>query len=150
MSGLILLMSRLFHFWCHDSYFLSHIILLMSHLIILMSHFITDNIPCLLVSYLECHVAYSYDVTSQVSCIDNNVYCEDWAKSGECNKNPDYMNIYCPKVWGSFLTARALYAYVNVDLLPISKASQKGSANAKPCGMQVKGRGSQEKEWGKF
>ena len=24
---------------------------------------------------------------------------QDWAKLGECKKNPDYMNIYCSKVY---------------------------------------------------
>ena len=28
-----------------------------------------------------------------------NGYLQDWAKLGECKKNPDYMNIYCSKVY---------------------------------------------------
>ena len=33
-----------------------------------------------------------------VTCEDNSVHCDDWAKSGECKKNADYMNVYCAKV----------------------------------------------------
>ena len=31
-------------------------------------------------------------------CVDNNQHCEDWADMGECDSNPEYMNIYCAKV----------------------------------------------------
>ena len=34
----------------------------------------------------------------RVKCNNNNVECEDWAGQGECNTNPEYMNIYCKKV----------------------------------------------------
>lgn len=34
-------------------------------------------------------------------CEDNNVHCADWAASGECGSNPEYMNIYCAKVRGN-------------------------------------------------
>ena len=30
-------------------------------------------------------------------CVNLNIYCDQWAKSGECGKNIDYMTIYCPK-----------------------------------------------------
>ena len=30
-------------------------------------------------------------------CIDNNVYCEDWANNNECDKNPLWMHVHCKK-----------------------------------------------------
>ena len=31
-------------------------------------------------------------------CDNNNSYCSAWANRGECNINPEYMDIYCRKV----------------------------------------------------
>jgi hypothetical protein len=30
-------------------------------------------------------------------CGNYNRNCEEWARIGECTKNPDYMTIYCPQ-----------------------------------------------------
>jgi hypothetical protein len=38
----------------------------------------------------------AYRPTAEV-CKDNNKWCEDWAKSGECKKNPAYMLENCKK-----------------------------------------------------
>ena len=35
--------------------------------------------------------------TKKYECIDNNKYCEDWSKLGECFINTDYMFKNCRK-----------------------------------------------------
>ena len=34
------------------------------------------------------------------NCVDKNQYCGSWAQTGECQKNPAYMNINCKKACG--------------------------------------------------
>merc|ERR1712039_22801 len=38
--------------------------------------------------------------TPAPGCSDTNQYCEDWAASGECDANPNYMLEYCRKSCG--------------------------------------------------
>ena len=33
-------------------------------------------------------------------CADHDVYCNEWKKNGECDNNPEYMNVYCAKSCG--------------------------------------------------
>jgi len=35
--------------------------------------------------------------TRDTACIDNNANCSEWAKRGECSKNPGYMLVNCKK-----------------------------------------------------
>lgn len=37
---------------------------------------------------------YDY-VASPTKCVDTNKECPNWAKNGECEKNPKYMNVGC-------------------------------------------------------
>lgn len=30
-----------------------------------------------------------------VDCVDRNPFCTYWGQTGECQKNPHYMNLYC-------------------------------------------------------
>jgi hypothetical protein len=34
---------------------------------------------------------------SRIKCLDSDTQCENWAKSGECNKNAQFMLIHCRK-----------------------------------------------------
>merc|ERR1719427_1445714 len=36
-------------------------------------------------------------LVQDVPCVDDNKHCPDWSKSGECEKNPDYMLVNCRK-----------------------------------------------------
>ena len=35
-----------------------------------------------------------------LGCSDNDVKCEEWARTGECKKNPEWMNQNCMKSCG--------------------------------------------------
>ncbi|XP_037093035.1 zinc metalloproteinase nas-4-like [Pollicipes pollicipes] len=47
----------------------------------------------------ECHgvTAPPTPVVGKVECKDGNAYCKDWASSGECAKNPLYMEMHCAR-----------------------------------------------------
>ena len=38
--------------------------------------------------------------STTTNCSDGNKYCGYWAKTGECQKNPDYMRLECRKACG--------------------------------------------------
>ena len=42
--------------------------------------------------------------SKRIPCIDTNEQCPDWASSGECQKNPQYMLIHCRKSCGSCIS----------------------------------------------
>ena len=38
-----------------------------------------------------------FNIRNMSDCVDNHESCEDWAGTGECDNNPDYMLIKCKK-----------------------------------------------------
>ena len=36
-------------------------------------------------------------ILSITVCVDNHHFCADWARRGECTRNPNYMLVYCKK-----------------------------------------------------
>ena len=36
-----------------------------------------------------------FDLRNEDDCTDSNLYCEDWAREGECEKNKLYMRLSC-------------------------------------------------------
>jgi hypothetical protein len=47
--------------------------------------------------YPETENSYFNFIFSDSKCGNYNRNCEEWARLGECTKNPDYMTIYCPQ-----------------------------------------------------
>jgi len=41
-----------------------------------------------------------------VFCADVGVFCQDWARKGECDANPSYMNQNCAKTCGRCIASK--------------------------------------------
>ena len=71
--------------------------------------------------------------TPRPSCTDSNQYCSSWARIGECQKNPSYMNESCRKSCNqckNYITART--ARTARTAIPSRRARQQSQQYQQP------------------